>query len=52
MCEHRYFEILYYENHIMVRKCCSCGSVEIHSFLDWPDVKDMMRVCRLFCPDG
>ena len=43
MCQHNDFEIIYYKDYIMVRKCKGCSAIEIRSELEWHDVKDMLK---------
>jgi len=46
MCPHNDFEIIYYEDYIMVRKCKGCGAIEVRSELRWHDVREMLDVLK------
>lgn len=48
MCEHRHFDIVYYKDGILMRKCQSCGQVEVHIDWDWCDIDDIEDAINSF----
>lgn len=39
MCEHTDFEIIYYQDGVLLRRCKECGLVELRTDWIWCDVE-------------
>jgi hypothetical protein len=45
MCPHCEFDILYYQEGILIRKCRSCGELEIKTEY-WAKIEDIRKAIR------
>ena len=43
MCQHNDFDVLYYKNGILIRKCKHCGEIEA-KFEHWQSIEEV-RTC-------
>ncbi len=48
MCPHNDFEIIYYEDGVMLRRCKHCRQVELHLEWVWANI-DAVKAALDFC---
>lgn len=48
MCAHKDFDVIYYVEGVMLRRCKDCQKVEMHVDWDWSDLEEIKAALDWF----